>query len=106
MWTVHVRHVMVHVRRKKAKKRLKDHVRACFRSTQALVHEHSYEPAGLTVHPPPKRSRVDSFFSHRCLVPPKFFPQEKVDFVGDIRNGTHKNVVLPHNHSNPISTKS
>ena len=34
--------------------------------------------------PPPKRSRVGSFFSHRCLVSPKFFPKEKVDFVGDI----------------------
>ena len=39
-----------------------------------------YEPADLTVHPPsPKRSRVGSFFSHMCLVPPKFFPKEKVD---------------------------
>ena len=42
-----------------------------------------YEPAGLTMHPPPKRSRVGSFFSHRCLVLPKFFSQRKVDFVGD-----------------------
>ena len=39
-----------------------------------------YEPADLTVHPPPKRSRVGSFFSHRCLVPPKFFPQRKSGF--------------------------
>ena len=45
-----------------------------------------YEPAGLTVHPPPpKRSRVASFFSHWCLVPPKFFPK-KVYFVGDIKS--------------------
>ena len=64
-----------------------------------------YEPADLTVHPPPKRSRVGSFFSHRCLVPPNFFPKEKVDFVGDIHFRTHKNVVLRHNHSNPISTR-
>ena len=68
-----------------------------------------YEPADLTVHPPPpkkkKRSRVDSLFSHRCLVPPKFFPPKKVEFVGDIHIRTHKNVVLRHNHSNPISTR-
>ena len=32
--------------------------------------------------PPPKkkRSRVGSFFSHRCLVPPKHFPQRKSGF--------------------------
>ena len=34
-----------------------------------------------------------------------FFPIEKVDFVGDIRIRTHKNVVLSHNHSNPILTR-
>ena len=44
-----------------------------------------YEPAGLTVHPPPERSRVGSFFLYGCLVPPTFFPQKKVDFVGDIK---------------------
>ena len=38
----------------------------------------------LPCTPPPKPLRVGSFFSHRCLVPPKFFPQRKVDFVGDI----------------------
>ena len=36
---------------------------------------------------------------------PKFFPKKKGDFVGDIRIGTHQNVVLRHNHLNPISTK-
>ena len=39
-----------------------------------------YEPADLTEHgapPPPERSRVGLFFSHRGLVPPKFFPQTK-----------------------------
>ena len=35
----------------------------------------------------------------------KIFPKKKVDFVGDIRIGTHQNVVLRHNHLNPISTK-
>ena len=31
-----------------------------------------YEPADLTVHPPPELPRVGSFFSYRCLVfPPK-----------------------------------
>ena len=64
-----------------------------------------YEPAGLTVHPPPRMIKGGFlFFSHGCLVPPNFF-LKKVDFVGDIRIGTHKNVVLCHNHSNTISTK-
>ena len=35
----------------------------------------------------------------------KYFPQKKGDFVGNIRIGTHQNVVLRHNHLNPISTK-
>ena len=42
-----------------------------------------YEPADLTVQactPPQKRSRVGSFFSHRCLVSPKNFPQRKSGF--------------------------
>ena len=36
-----------------------------------------YEPADLTVHPPPKLSRLGSFFSYRCLVFPKKCPQRK-----------------------------
>ena len=64
-----------------------------------------YEPAGLAVHHPPEWSRLGSFFSHGCLVPPIFFLPKKVDFVGDIRIETHQNVVLRHNHLNPISTK-
>ena len=59
----------------------------------------------LLCTPPQKRSRVDSFFSHRCLVSLKIFLKVKVDFAGDIRIGAHKSVVLRHNHSNPISTK-
>ena len=53
-----------------------------FLYTAQFVHVQvvGYEPADLTVHPPPKRSRVGSFFSHRCLVPPKFFPQRKSGF--------------------------
>ena len=44
-----------------------------------------YEPADLTVHPPPKNDRGwVHFFSYRCLVPPNFFPKEKVDVVEDI----------------------
>ena len=37
--------------------------------------------------PPPKKkqSMVGSLFLHRCLVSQKFFPKEKVDFVGDIK---------------------
>ena len=40
----------------------------------------------LACPPPQKRSRVGSFFSHGCLVPPNNFPKTKVDFVGDIKN--------------------
>ena len=40
-----------------------------------------YEPAGLTMHPPPQNDRGwVHFFSHRCLVLPKFFPQTKSGF--------------------------
>ena len=58
-----------------------------------------------TPPPPPKMIEGGLFFSYGCLVSPKFFPKKKVDFVGDIRIGTHQNVVLRHNHLNPISTK-
>ena len=64
------------------------------------------QQALLCTAPPPRM--IESgfiFFSHGCLVPPKLFPKTKVDFVGDIRIGTHQNVVLRHNHLNPISTK-
>ena len=46
------------------------------------------------------------FFRIGVLCHQNFFPKEKVDFVGDIRIRTHKTVVLRHNHSNPISTRS
>ena len=36
-----------------------------------------YEPADLTVHPPPELPRVGSFFLYRCLVFPKKCPQRK-----------------------------
>ena len=39
-----------------------------------------YEPADLTVHLPPKTIEGGFIFSHRCLVPPKFFPQRKSGF--------------------------
>ena len=55
--------------------------------------------------PPPQTIKGGFIFSHRCLVPPIFFPKEKMDFVGDIRIRTHKNVVLRHNHSNLISIR-
>ena len=34
-----------------------------------------YEPAGLTVHPPPKKKMIEGeyIFSHGCLVEPKIF---------------------------------
>ena len=55
--------------------------------------------------PPPRMIEGGFIFSYGCLVSPKFFPQKKVDFVGDICIETHQNVVLSHNHLNPISTK-
>ena len=40
-----------------------------------------YEPAGLTVHPPPQNDRGSvHFFLYWCLVSPKFFPQKKSGF--------------------------
>ena len=44
-----------------------------------------YEPAGLTVHLPPRMIESGSFFSYGCLAPPKIFSQKKGDFVGDIK---------------------
>ena len=46
----------------------------CFPTYWGVRVEMSYEPADLTVHPPPpkkKLSRVCSFFLYRCLVFPK-----------------------------------
>ena len=70
-----------------------------------LVHT-GYEPAGLTVHPPPSQNDrgLVYFFSYESLVSTNFF-LKKVDFVGDICIETHQNVVLRHNHVNPISTQ-
>ena len=39
-----------------------------------------YEPAGLTVHPPPRMIEDGFFFSYGCLVSPKFFPKKKSGF--------------------------
>ena len=41
-----------------------------------------YEPADLTVHPPTHKKTIEGgfIFSHRCLVPSKFFPQIKSGF--------------------------
>ena len=55
----------------------------------AIAFAIGYEPTGLNVHTPPpqkkkKRSKVDSYFSHGCLVPLKKNPK-KVDIVRDIR---------------------
>ena len=66
-----------------------------------------YELAGLTVHPPQKKTyrRWVNFFRIGVLIPPKFFPKEKGDYVGDMRTRTPKNVVFRHNRSKPISTR-
>ena len=65
-----------------------------------------YEPADLTVHPPPQNDRGWVHFFAQVSSATKFFsPKKKVDFVGDIRIRTHKTVVLRHNHSSLISTR-
>ena len=77
-------------------------------TSEVLLHIKAMSQQDLpcTAPPPPaKRLWVGSFFWHRCLVLPKFFPKETVDFAGDIRTRTPKNLFFRHNHSNPISTK-
>ena len=59
----------------------------------------------LPCTPPPRMIEGGFIFSYGCLVPPKFFPPKKVDFIEDIRIGTHQNVILRHNPLNLISTK-
>ena len=56
---------------------------------------------------PPPRMIEGGFIFFRMGVQchQNFFLKKKGDFVGDIRIGTHQNVVLRHNHLNPISTK-
>ena len=62
-----------------------------------------YEPAGLTV--PRMIEGGFIFFVWVSSVTKIFSSKKKVDFVGDICIETHQNVVLRHNHLNPISTK-
>ena len=61
-----------------------------------------YEPANLTVHPPPELPRVGSFFSYRCLVFPKKCPPGKPVLFGIIEVKRPKNVVFHYIHSNQI----
>ena len=44
-----------------------------------------YEPAGLTVHPPPRMIVGGFIFFVWVSSATKIFPQKKVDFVGDIK---------------------
>ena len=47
-------------------------------NVRLMLNNIGYEPADLTVHPPPPElPRVGSFFSYRCLVFPKKCPQRK-----------------------------
>ena len=39
-----------------------------------------YEPADLTVHPPPRMIEGGFIFLYGCLVSPKFFPPKKSGF--------------------------
>ena len=59
----------------------------------------------LPCTPPPNDRGWVHFFRMGVWCHQNFFLKEKVDFVRDIRIGTHQNVVLRHNHLNPISTK-
>ena len=58
----------------------------------------------LPCTPPPKMIECGFIFFVWVSSVTKFFSSRKVDFVGDIRNGMQQNVVLRHNHLNPIST--
>ena len=62
-------------------------------------------PQALPCTPPPKMIEGGSIFFVWVSSVTNIFSSKKVDFVGDIRIGTHQNVVLRHNHLNPISTK-
>ena len=44
-----------------------------------------YEPAGLTVHPPPRMIESGFIFFVWVSSVIKIFSQKKVDFVGDIK---------------------
>ena len=44
-----------------------------------------YEPASLTVHPPPQNDRGWVHFFAWLSSTTKIFPQKKVDFVDDIK---------------------
>ena len=55
--------------------------------------------------PPPKMIEGGFIFFVWVSSVTKISSKKKEDFVGDIRIGTHQNVVLRHNHLNPISTK-
>ena len=60
----------------------------------------------LPCTPPPQNDRGwVHFFRMGVWCHQNFFLKKKVDFVGDICIETHQNVVLRHNHLNPISTK-
>ena len=60
----------------------------------------------LPCTPPQKKLPKEvNFFRIGVLIPPKFFPKEKGDYVGDMRTRTPRNVVFRHNRSNPISTR-
>ena len=64
-----------------------------------------YEPADLTVHPPPpppELPRVGSFFSYRCLVFPNNVLKGKPVLFGSIEVKRPKNVFFQHIYSNSI----
>ena len=69
------------------------------------IYDIGYEPAGLAVHPPPQNDQGWVHIFRMGVQCHQNFFLKKVDFVGDIGIGTHQNVVLRHNHLNPILTK-
>ena len=71
-----------------------------------VYHVLGYEPADLTVHPPPPpqncREWVHFLFSYRCLVFPKNVLKGKPVLFGIIEVKRPKNVIFQPIHSNPI----
>ena len=68
------------------------------------VNNIGYEPADLTVHPPPPElPRVGSFSPYRCLVfTNKMSSRESLCFSELLRLKDQKTCFVQHTHSNPI----
>ena len=67
-----------------------------------------YEPADLTVHPPPPRTAESglTLFAQVSSVPPKNVPKGKPEYPGATEAQRPKNAASQHTHSNPILINS